>query len=54
MIQVSPNFPRATGDSKKDIDNILDYLFKLERELRYDIELKNRKIKELEDKINGR
>lgn len=53
MIQVSTSFPRATGDAEKDIDNILDYLFKLERELRFQLSLKDKKIKELEGKING-
>lgn len=54
MIQVSPNFPVCTGDNSQDIENIFDYLYKLERELRHELELKDKKIKELEEKLNGR
>lgn len=54
MIEVNVNFPRATGDLETDISSIFDYLYKLERELRHELELKDKKIKELEEIINGR
>lgn len=54
MIQVSPNFPARTGDNTADIENIFDYLYKFERELRHELSIKDKKIKELEEKLNGR
>lgn len=54
MIKVSVDFPAYTGDTERDIQNIFDYLYKLERELRYEISKRDTKIKELEEIINGR
>lgn len=54
MIEVSVDFPAYTGDAERDIQNIFDYLYKLERELRFELSLRDAKIKELEEIINGR
>lgn len=37
MISVSDRFPVRTGDTVKDLDNLYDYLYQLERELRFEL-----------------
>lgn len=37
MISVSDRFPIRTGDTVKDLDNLYDYLYQLERELRFEL-----------------
>lgn len=52
MIEVNKAFPRLTGNNAEDISNIYDYLYKLERELKHELEKLDKRIKELEDRIN--
>lgn len=37
MITVDNGFPVRTGDTEKDLDNLFDYLYKLEREIRFEL-----------------
>lgn len=52
VIEVNEAFPRLTGNNAEDIPNIYDYLYKLERELKHELEKQDKRIKELEDRIN--
>ncbi len=37
MISVSDRFPVRTGDTVKDLDSLYDYLYQMERELRFEL-----------------
>lgn len=38
MIQVSLGFPVRTGDTVRDLNNLYDYLYQMEMELRYELD----------------
>ena len=52
MIEVNKAFPRLTGNNAEDISNIYDYMYKLERELKHELEKRDQRIKALEHRIN--
>lgn len=38
MINVSDRFPVRTGNAESDLEKLYDYLYQLERELRYELQ----------------